>query len=96
MLTLRIGIDAASSSFEVKPNGTQPAEVTANTNADPNSSATMAATGSATATLASTTSTGTSRPSGGASNGATTNMGAAAMVGTAASVVLGVGFGLLA
>ncbi|SPO23031.1 uncharacterized protein UTRI_01709 [Ustilago trichophora] len=85
-----------SSSFEIKPNGTQPAEVTANTNADPSSSATKAATGSASATLSSVSSTGTSRSGG--SNGA---MGmitgsSAAMAGSVASVVLGLGIGLLA
>ncbi|SAM85680.1 uncharacterized protein UBRO_20924 [Ustilago bromivora] len=42
-----------SSLFEVRPNGTQPAQVTANTNADPNSLMTQAATGPASATLSS-------------------------------------------
>ncbi|KAJ1028723.1 hypothetical protein NDA16_001889 [Ustilago loliicola] len=84
-----------SSSFEVRPNGTQPAEVTANTNADPSSSATKAATGSASATLSSTSNTATGRSG---SNGA---MGmvqgsTAAIVGSLASVVLGLGVGLLA
>ncbi|KAJ1029776.1 hypothetical protein NDA13_003018 [Ustilago tritici] len=84
-----------SSSFEVRPNGTQPAQVTANTNADPNSSATQAATGSANAT---TLSSATGRPSRPGSNGA---MGmvqgsTAAIVGSVASVVLGLGIALLA
>ncbi|CBQ71771.1 conserved hypothetical protein [Sporisorium reilianum SRZ2] len=88
-----------SSPFEVKPNGTQPAPVTANTNADPSSSSTTAATGSASVTLSSATSTGTSRPSSGKTNGASglvQGSAAVALVGSVASVVLGLGVGLLA
>ncbi len=83
-----------SSSFEIKPNGTQPAPVTANTNADPSSSSTTAATGSATATLATASATGTNR----ASNGALgmTKGSTATVVGSVGSVVFGLGLGLLA
>ncbi|KIS70385.1 uncharacterized protein UMAG_10816 [Mycosarcoma maydis] len=87
-----------SSSFEVKPNGTQPAEVTANTNADPNSSATTAATGSATATLSSATGSSTSaRPSNGSSNSGSSMIqgSTVAVVGSLVSAVLGLGAGLL-
>ncbi|TKY86711.1 hypothetical protein EX895_004351 [Sporisorium graminicola] len=86
-----------SNSFEIKPNGTQPAEVTANTNADPSSSSTTAATGSASATLSSASSTGTSG-SNGKNNSASglTKGSTAAVVGTVASVVFGLGVGLLA
>lgn len=78
----------------MRANGTQPAQVTANTNADPNSSATQVATGSVNATLSSAT----GRPSRPGSNGA---MGmvqgsTAAMVASVASLVLGLGIGLLA
>ncbi|KAJ1027512.1 hypothetical protein NDA18_003515 [Ustilago nuda] len=83
-----------SSSFEVRPNGTEPAQVTANTNADPNSSATQAATGSVNATLSSAT----GRPSHPGSNGAMRMVqgSTAAMVASVASLVLGLGIGLLA
>lgn len=83
-----------SSSFEIKPNGTQPASVTANTNADPSSSSTTAATGSATATLATASATGTNR----ASNDALgmTKGSPVAVVGSVASVVFVLGLGLLA
>ena len=88
---------ATSNSFEIKPNGTQPAQVTANTNADPSNSATMAATGSATATLSSASSTGTSGSQNSKNGAMGMNKGSVvAMVGSAASVVLGLGLGLLA
>ncbi|EST07533.1 Ser-Thr-rich glycosyl-phosphatidyl-inositol-anchored membrane family [Kalmanozyma brasiliensis GHG001] len=87
-----------SSSFEIKPNGTQPAEVTANTNADPSSSSTTTPNGP-TQTLSSVSNSQTGRPNNGNnSNGAVgSNKGAAvALAGTVASVVLGLGVGLLA
>ncbi|SNX83342.1 uncharacterized protein MEPE_02049 [Melanopsichium pennsylvanicum] len=79
-----------SSSFEIKPNGTTPAQVTANTNANPDSSSTKAATGSASATLSSASSTGTARQ--GNSNGTLGSN--VAIMGTVASVILGLGLGL--
>ncbi|GAC96417.1 hesp-379 protein [Pseudozyma hubeiensis SY62] len=84
-----------SDSFDVKPNGTQPAQVTANTDANPTNSATTAATGSASATLSSVSSTGTG--SRGNSNGASAmgNAGVVALCGSIASVVLGLGVGLV-
>lgn len=87
-----------SSSFEVKPNGTEPAPVTANTNADPSSSSTTAATGSASATLSSASSTGTGRANNSKSNSATGmgTGGAVAVAASVASVVFGLGVGLLA
>lgn len=89
-------VTTASNSFEIRPNGTTPAQVTANTNADPSNSATQAATGSATATLSSASSTGTTHNSN--TNGAmgVVKGSTAAVVGSLASVVLGVGVGLLA
>ncbi|PWZ00722.1 hypothetical protein BCV70DRAFT_199986 [Testicularia cyperi] len=93
-------------SFEVKPNGTEPAAVTANTNADPNSSATTAATGAATATLSSAsgsrTNSGASATSTSGSGNSSNSAGmlrssvVATVGGSAAAVVLGMALSLLA
>lgn len=85
-----------SSPFEIKPNGTQPAEVTANTNADPSSSSTTTPNGP-TETLSSVSNSQTSRPNNSSNGGVGSNKGAAvALAGTLASVMLGLGVGLLA
>lgn len=84
-----------SGSFDIKPNGTQPAPVTANTDANPTNSATTAATGSASATLTSVESTGTGSRGNSNSASGMLNIGSMAVLGSAASVVLGLGVGLL-
>ncbi|EPQ26609.1 uncharacterized protein PFL1_05930 [Pseudozyma flocculosa PF-1] len=87
-----------STSFEIKPNGTTPAQVTANTNADPNSQADKPATGSASATLSSASNTASAKPSSNNSNGASSTGGgmAAAVYGTLLAASLGLGLGLVA
>ena len=90
-------IATASGAFEVKPNGTEPPIVTANTNADPNSSSSSVVPGSAAATTSALSSTGTGTVTGPKNGAMGLNKGAAmAIAGSVVSVFVGFGLGLLA
>ncbi|KAN0063412.1 hypothetical protein ACQY0O_004578 [Thecaphora frezii] len=88
----------ASSTFEIKPNGTTPAEVTANTNADPSSTASKSATGSASATLVSATASSTAGSHSKANSASSVGVpgGFAAVCGTLVTLSLGLSLSLVA